>query len=158
MESWKIVQEKHPDWQLHIYGKLHPDNIFYNLAKKLKIENSVKFFPPNKNIVKTFLESSIYVLTSRFEGFGMVLIEAMACGVPCITFDCPYGPANIVQNNIDGIVIDNGNIEKFAQKISYLISNAEKRLEFGKKAKINCKRYLPENILEIWDNLFKKYL
>ncbi|MFY7811903.1 MAG: glycosyltransferase, partial [Flavobacterium sp.] len=116
LESWKIVQEKYPDWQLHIYGTIHPENIYQNQAKRLNIENSVKFFPPDKNIKEVFLKSSIYVMSSRFEGFGMVLIEAMSCGVPCISFDCPYGPANIITNNNDGFIVANNHIEIFADK------------------------------------------
>lgn len=156
LESWKIVQKKYPDWQLHIYGTTHPENIYQNQAKTLKIENSVKFFSANKNIQEVYLNSSIYVMSSRFEGFGMVLIEAMACGVPCISFDCPYGPANIISNNRDGIIVENNNIYKLSSALIYLISNHEIRLDFGKNARKNAKEYLPNIIVKKWDNLFNK--
>jgi glycosyltransferase involved in cell wall biosynthesis len=156
LESWKIVQEKHPDWQLHIYGKLHPEKIFDKIAEKLKINNSVCFFPPQENIQDIYLNSSIYVMSSRFEGFGMVLIEAMACGVPCISFNCPYGPANIITNNEDGYIVKNNDIEQFAEKIEELINNEAKRIQFGIQAKENVKKYDLNTILKKWDNLFKK--
>lgn len=158
LNVWSIVQKEYPDWELNIYGTIHPENKYKKIAENLKIENSVNFFPANKNIEEIYLNSSIYVMSSRFEGFGMVLIEAMACGVPCVTFDCPYGPSNIVQNDVDGFVIENGNIEKLAFALIELISNESKRLKFGKNAKINSKKYLPENIMSIWNNLFKAYL
>jgi glycosyltransferase involved in cell wall biosynthesis len=156
LESWKIVQEKFPDWQLHIYGTIHPQNIYKNQANQLKIEDSVKFFPPNKNIQEIYLKSSIYVMSSRFEGFGMVLIEAMACGVPCISFDCPYGPANIITNSKDGFIVENNNIKIFAEKIIELISKEDKRYLFGKNAKENVKKYNLNEITFKWNILFQK--
>lgn len=155
LESWKIVNEKQPNWQLHIYGTAHPKNIYQNQANRLKIENSVKFFTPNKNIQEIFLKSSIYVMSSRFEGFGMVLIEAMSCGVPCISYDCPYGPANIISNYQNGYIVKNNDTIEFANKIIHLIENQNLRLNFGVMAKENVKKYNIEVIVKKWINLFK---
>ncbi|MEC4050883.1 glycosyltransferase family 4 protein [Flavobacterium sp. SUN046] len=155
LKSWKLVNQKHPDWELNIYGKHFESQKLDELSKELGISKSVYFFEPEKDIEKKYLESSIYVMSSRFEGFGMVLIEAMACGVPCVSYDCPCGPSDIIEDEIDGFLVTNGNIEEFAEKVSYLIENEECRKEFGNKAKENVKRYLPEHILQKWDLLFK---
>lgn len=155
LRSWKIVHEKHPDWTLDVYGKKDPSMQLEAQARELKIENSAQFHDPEKNITSKYLESSIYLLSSRFEGFGMVLIEAMACGVPCVSFDCPFGPSDIIQHNEDGIIVENNNEIVFADAICTLIENDELRRKMGTLAKQNVKRFLPEQIMPQWDKLFK---
>lgn len=158
LHSWQIVHGKHPDWQLAIYGKYDPAQKLPELAAQLGIGGSVHFFEPVKDIEAKFLESSVFVLSSRFEGFGMVLIEAMACGVPCVSFDCPCGPSDIVKNNEDGFLVENGNVGVFTEKIMTLIENPKLRNDMGKKAKENVRRFLPEVIVPQWDELFKTLL
>jgi len=156
LQSWKIVQENHPDWELSIYGKLDPKSNLVSLSKQLNIENSVHFYEPVKNIEEKYLESSIFAFSSRFEGFGMVLIEAMACGVPCVSFDCPFGPSSIIKDNEDGFLVANGDADAFAEKLMVLIQNKDKRKLMGETAKENVKRYLTETIMPQWDKLFKE--
>src|SRR5690606_19368974 len=91
IKAWESVYESHPDWELHLYGKENLDFLDTN-----NLKNNVHFFPPVKDIENKYLESSIYVMSSRFEGFGMVLIEAMEFGLPCVSFDCNYGPSDII--------------------------------------------------------------
>jgi glycosyltransferase involved in cell wall biosynthesis len=153
--AWQKVIQKQPDWQLEIYGKFDSSQGLEALAQQLQIQNNVHFFEPVKNIQEKYIESSIYVLSSRFEGFGMVLIEAMACGVPCVSFDCPYGPSDIIAEGIDGFLVENGNTVQLAEKLLILIENENRRAEMGSKAKQNVKRFLPENIMQQWDELFK---
>ena len=126
------------------------------MAHQYKIQNTVHFFNPVSNIQEKYQDASIYVLTSRSEGFGMVLIEAMVCGVPCIAFDCPSGPKDIISNHKDGILVENGNIEGFAKALIELIENKERRKQMGALAKENVTRYLPENVMPLWDELFKE--
>lgn len=155
LQSWQKVHLKNPTWQLEIYGKLDASQGLEGLAMSLGIDKSILFFEPEKNIISNYLDSSIYVMSSRFEGFGMVLIEAMSCGVPCISFDCPYGPSDIIKNEIDGFLVENGNFDALADTINLLIYNSDLRTQMGKNAKENAKRYLPENIMYQWDELFK---
>jgi len=155
LKSWEIVNDKHPDWILEIYGKHDASEKLGELAKQLNIENSVRFFDPVKDIEKKYLETSIYVMSSRFEGFGMVLTEAMACGVPCISFNCPCGPSDIISHGTDGFLIENGDTEIFAKAIQTLIENDDLRKEMGQRAKENARRFLPEIIVGEWDTLFK---
>ena len=158
LHSWKIVHQKHPNWKLSIYGKYDSKSNLVSLSNQLKIENSVRFYEPIKNIEEKFLEASIFAFPSRFEGFGMVLIEAMACGVPCVSFDCPCGPSSIIQDDVDGFLVANGNTDVFADRLLELIQNHDKRQLMGKMAKENVQRFLPENIMPQWDQLFKNLL
>lgn len=155
LEAWKIVTEKHPDWQLDIYGKKDAASTYSKLAEILGVKDSVKFHDPVTDIAAKYVQSSIMVLPSRSEGFGMVLIEAMACGLPCVSFDCPNGPADIISNNEDGFLIENGNITAFAEKIILLMENAGLRKSMAAKGRENVTRFLPENIVGKWDSLFK---
>lgn len=152
VKAWDIVWRNYPDWKLELYGKANETLLNTDNLKKKNIHH----FPPERNILEKYMESSIYVMSSRFEGFGMVLIEAMACGVPCISFDCNYGPSDIIYNNEDGYVVENGNIETLANKILKLIENEELRAVMGQNAKKNVRRFAPEVIAVQWDKLFKE--
>ena len=102
-----------------------------------------------------YQEASIYVMSSRFEGFGMVLTEAMSCGVPVISFDCPCGPNDIIANDKDGILVPNNNINLFSNAIVRLIEDEKSRKTMGAQGNQNVTRYLPEHIVPQWNQLFK---
>lgn len=158
LEIWKLVAEKHPDWKLEVYGKLDPSlNLDLN-SEQLGISDKVGFYPPIKNIHEKYKEASIYLMTSRYEGFGMVLIEAMSMGVPCISFDCPYGPSDIIANNKDGFVIKNGDIQGFANAVIKLIEQDDLRQTMGSNAAENVKKYHIDVIGKQWDSLFTELM
>lgn len=158
ISAWSRIAKQHPDWELHLYGEGELENELRRSIAQNGIEDSFFIHKPVKDIKEKYLESSIYVMSSRFEGFGMVLIEAMACGVPCISFDCPHGPSYIIKDGEDGILVKNGNVEKLADAISSLIMDKERRMAMGKAAKRNIARYSQENIMQQWENLFKKLI
>lgn len=153
LKAWKIVIEQHPDWELYIYGEGDKTK-YQKLAVELGLKN---FFLENAtpHIIDKYSESSIFVLSSRFEGFGMVIAEAMSCGVPVISFACPCGPKDIIKNGEDGILVENGNIEQLAEKISFLIEKKDIRKKMGDKARINVKRFDEKNIMRQWICLFE---
>lgn len=153
---WEIVIKEYPDWQLEVYGKIDKEQQHIKRAKRLGLIDNVSFFNPIKNIYDKYNEASIYAMSSRSEGFGMVLIEAMAYGVPCIAFDCPCGPKDIITHGEDGYLVQNGDVEKFAEKLILLIENQELRLKMAVNARIKAKTYLPEVIVPLWDSLFSE--
>lgn len=156
-KAWAIVTESRPDWTLHIYGSGESHELQKQI-QELGIDKNLIIHGATSEIVEKYKESSIYLMTSRFEGFGMVLAEAMACGVPCISFDCPYGPRNIIKNNEDGILVENNDITEFAKQIIYLIDNPQIRMDMGEKAHGNIKRLMIINIVQQWTNLFDELL
>ena len=153
LQAWQQVQRKHPDYTLAIYGAGDPTP-YRRQAQELKIENSCQFNAPVDNIAEKYLESEIFVLSSRFEGFGMVITEAMSCGIPSVSFACPCGPKDIIDDNEDGFLVENGNIDKLAEKICYLIEHPETRHQMGARARNNARRFRLENIMQQWEQLF----
>ncbi|HOY95239.1 MAG TPA: glycosyltransferase, partial [Catalimonadaceae bacterium] len=154
LQAWKIVSDRHPDWILDLYGKEDPAIGLRKLCKDLQLDGTVQFHDPVKNIEEQYLASSIYALSSRFEGFGMVLTEAMACGVPCVSYDCPCGPSDIITSGEDGILVENGDITQLAEKICFLIENEAERKRMGSNARKSVTRYSGNEILAKWHNLF----
>ena len=116
IEVWKGVFEKHKDWILEIYGEGSLRKELEEKIEKLGLENSLLLKGTVSNIQEKYLESSIYVMTSRYEGLPMVLIEAMACGLPLVSFDCPCGPKDVITDKEDGYICKLGNIEEMAKK------------------------------------------
>lgn len=151
---WKLVAPKHPDWQLDIYGEGTQLFDLTNAIKESNISN-ISIHPFTNNISQEYATSSICVLTSRYEGFSLVLLEALRHGVPCITFDCPYGPKELVVNNQCGYVIENGDIDKFAEKLSSLMNHTETRKQFGKAAITKAQSYQIDTIMNQWKHLFE---
>ncbi|MFV8326801.1 glycosyltransferase family 4 protein [Flavobacterium sp. ZS1P14] len=154
LKIWKRVVAKHPDWLLEVYGKSNKISDLNALAENLDVSKNVVFYEPVHRINEKYLEASFYLMTSRFEGFGMVLIEAMASGLPCIAYDCPCGPRAIISHNEDGFLIENGEESDYVKAIETLIENAALRREMGKKAKLSSEKYEINAIMQTWNQLF----
>lgn len=154
LKIWKTIHTDFPDWSLEIYGKMDEAKTYSSMAASMELGESVRFFNPVRDIKQKYEEASIYVMTSRSEGFGMVLIEAMSVGVPCVAFDCPCGPTDIITHGEDGFLIENGAIETFAETLSGLMKNKTQRLQMGEKALQHVKRYEVAHVMPIWDRLF----
>ena len=150
----KKLKNEIPEWQIDILGDGDQREYLLNEIQKNNLNNFVNIKPATNNIMEELLKSSIYVMTSRFEGLPMALLEAMACGVPCISFDCPYGPAEIITPEEDGILVKNGNTDELADAICRLIEDTDKRIRMGKQAQKNIQRYSREEVMKLWDELF----
>lgn len=155
IEVWKKIAKKYPDWSLDIYGD---GELWKELQKKIdeyNLSNSIFLKGREKSIQNKYLESSIYVMTSRYEGFGMVLVEAQAAGLPIVSFDCPCGPKDIITNGEDGFLCKFGDIYEMYNRISYLIENEDVRKVMGKKARENSLRFNEEKVMKKWKNLLE---
>lgn len=151
---WKLVAPNHPDWQLDIFGEGAQELTLRNAIKEANISN-LSIHPFTNHISQEYAESSICVLTSRFEGFSLVLLEALRHGIPCITFDCPYGPKDLIDDEKCGYVVENGNIDLFAEKLNFLMNHAETRKLFGHAAINKVQLYQIDTIMDQWKQLFE---
>jgi len=155
LNIWKKITLNHPDWKLKLVGKGELKEQLEQMIKEYNLQKSVEIINPIKNVEDLFLNSSIFSFTSKYEGFGMVLAEAMACGVPCICFDIPSGPRDIIEDHIDGFLIEDNNIEDYTSKLELMMTNDKKRKEMGKKAKQNIQKFLDTKIEEKWNQLLE---
>ena len=152
---WEIVNRRHPDWQLNIYGGYGDEqDFFYERIKQKNI--NIVVHEPTSDIIQKYKESSMLIMTSRYEPFGLVLPEAMSCGIPVVSFDCPYGPASIITEGKDGFLIADRDINGFADKICLLIDDVSLRQRMGKAAAISSRRFEALKIMPIWKQLFEK--
>ena len=155
IDIWSIISKKYPNWILEVYGEGTERKNLENKIIKLGLEKSFLLKGVVKNIQDKYLESSIYVMTSRTEGFGMVLVEAMACGLPIIAFDVPTGPREIIKKN-NGFLVEFGNINEMVKKIEFLIIDEQKRKKMGENSRRNVQVFSQEKIMIQWKEIFEK--
>ena len=155
VETWEKVHCQHGDWILHMYGEGEQESMLRQLIQKNSLEEVVVVHQPSRHIIEKYLESSIFLFTSRFEGFGMVLIEAMACGVPVVSFDCPWAPADIIKNGEDGFWVEYLNTDEAAQRVCQLIENPILRKKMGALGRKNIQRYNRDIVMKQWSELFE---
>lgn len=146
------------NWTLDIYGQGDQTD-YRQLMAELGIDsNRCHLNGPVEDVVKAYQESSIFVLSSRFEGFGMVLIEAMACGLPVVSFDCPAGPDEIITDGVDGLLVPSGDVHALAEKLMVLMSDDNLRKRLGQQARQTAQRYEMTTIANQWIALFEKVI
>ena len=146
IKVWRIVNGRHPDWQLDVFGNGEMESI-----------PDIKLFvhPPTKNIMEEYMNSSMLLMTSIYEPFGLVLPEAMSCGLPVVAFDCPYGPADIITHESDGFLVSDRDINLYADYVCQLIENLDLCQTMGAAAIKASQRYQADKIMPQWKELFE---
>ena len=152
----KKLKNEIPEWQIDILGDGDQREYLLNEIQKNNLNNFVNIKPATNNIMEELLKSSIYVMTSRFEGLPMVLIEAQECGLPIVSFDCKEGPNQIIQDNKNGYLVEVGDINIFVDKVISITKNEEMWNVFSKNAKENADNYSEGRIIKLWMELFDK--
>ena len=154
LQIWAIIERKYPEWSLDIYGNGNREPYQRQLVELGVDEQRCHLFGTTSDVKKEYLSSSIFVLPSRFEGFGLVLIESMACGVPVMAFDCENGPRSIITDGENGFLIPPFDIHAFADKIILLMENVELRHKMGDNAQKTAFQYDIDMIGLKWKQLF----
>jgi len=152
----EIGKKIKPGSKIYVAGDGPDKNRFIKLIKKNNLENVIilKGNLNDNELTDLYLSSSIFISTSRWEGFGLVLTEAMSFGLPIISFD-NNGPSEILQNGEYGILIENGNIEDFTEKLNQLINNYTLRKKYQQKSLTRVEDFRLKNIIKEWEKLFK---
>jgi glycosyltransferase involved in cell wall biosynthesis len=150
---WAKVVREHPDWELRIWGGGQGIGKLRRQAEELGIADSARVMGFTRKLDEEFASSSLYVMSSRKEGFPMVLLEAMGVGLPVVSYDCPTGPRDIIREGVDGHVVPDGDGDALAAAMSELMGDAERRRAFGAAAVEGAARYDLAAIVARWERL-----
>ena len=158
LKAWAIAENKIDDWRLDVYGD--GDRTAYEqLIDELSIDRvRCQLHGRTNNVEQEYVNSSLFVLSSRFEGFGMVITEAMVCGLPVVSFDCPWGPRSIITNHVDGLLVENGDVAALAEGLSFLMNDNSLRQSMHNAGLRNVQRFNINQIAEQWKSLFESLI
>lgn len=154
LQAWSIVEKVEADWELVIYGDGNK-SYYEKIANILGLNRNRCILNDSiSDVEKEYVASSLFVCTSRFEGFGMGIIEAMACGLPVVAFDCLWGPRSIITDGEDGLLVENGNVRKMAEALISLMDDPQRIEMMGQYARNNVRRFNIDTIAGKWKKLF----
>jgi glycosyltransferase involved in cell wall biosynthesis len=152
---WKFVYSRHPDWHLYLYGEVGEDYDFA-FQEAQRLGNNIHVNRSTNRIFDKYRESSIFVLTSIYEPFGLVMPEAMSCGLPVVAFDCPYGPRDAIKYGVTGYLIPYDDDKAYIEALSQLMGNVSLRKQMGTAATAEIGCYSYESIMQQWLSLFQE--
>ncbi|MFD2557054.1 glycosyltransferase family 4 protein [Sphingobacterium tabacisoli] len=158
IKIWAMVQPIFPDWRLHIYGEGRLESDLQMLIERLNMKSAIQLNKPTKNIEEVYLGSSVYLMTSRYEGLPMALLEAQACGLPLLSYACKCGPRDIIEQGRNGYWVEQGDQIKFGERLRELLNSDSLRREMGEAAKVMSMRFSEKVVMEHWGNVFSEVL
>lgn len=156
--AFKRIAEKCPDWHIDIYGTGSELDRLNVLISNASLEGRIIINQPSSQIYEEYMRSDFLVFCSRYEGYGLVLNEAMSCGLPCVSFRCKYGPEDIITDGKNGILVEAESIEELASAMLWMIQHPDERAKMGVCARESAAKYTKEMIMPIWEELFKSLL
>ena len=156
IEAWRIVQQ-HPefqDWQLDIFGQGEWKEMLQGRVQQYGLQDTLHINAPTKQIGEEYANSSMLVMSSNYEGFPMVMIEAMACGLPVVSFDFQCGPKDIIQPEVNGLLVKNGDIPGLAEAMMRVMGDEAMCKRMSEEAKKVTETYSEEKVMKLWMDLF----
>ncbi len=154
LQSWANIEPMAPAWHLHVFGSGDPTP-YAAQARQLGLRH-VELHPATQDLRAEMLRSDIFAFSSRYEGFGLVLAEAMACGCAVVSYACPCGPRDIVTHGRDGLLVDKvGDTEAFADALLSLIADPERRRRLAAAATESARRYDEDTVMQQWCSVLK---
>ena len=160
ISAWELVKRNPASagWRLDIFGQGEWREMLDAMIAEKGLRDSAKINVPVANIECEYARSSVIAMTSNYEGFGMVLAEAMSCGVPAVSFDCKCGPSDIITDGADGFLVRNGDIRAFADALLRLMVDDDLRRRMGEAATAVTARYSEDRVMGQWLSLFSHLL
>ncbi|SDR27147.1 glycosyltransferase family 4 protein [Thermostaphylospora chromogena] len=156
LPAFAEVVRHHPDWQLRIFGTGQKKNQLRRQIEQLRLYNNAYLMGRTDRLDEEMTKASLFVLSSRFEGLPMVMIEAMTHALPVVSFDCPTGPADVITHGRDGLLVPPGDVDGLAQAMLKLIGDRDARLRMGAQAAETVRDYAPEAVMPRWEALFEE--
>ena len=153
---WKKVQARHPDWTLALFGNGKKKARTEALIRREGLEGSILVHPATPRFKEEMMASSMYLMTSLYEGFPMVLVETAAIGLPCVCMTCPCGPAEFIEDSVNGMLAEPGDLDGMADRICTLIEQPELRRNMGREIHRKAGDFTTERIMGQWDRLFRR--
>ncbi len=157
IKAWRLVMDKGlTDWHLDIFGQGEWKDYLNGIIQENNLGNCVTVNAPVSDIAAQYTSSSLLAMSSNYEGFPMVMIEAMSCGLPVVTFDYKCGPRDIITPEVNGLIVPNGDIQAFADALARVMTDTEMRSRMGREALRVTERYSLDLVMKSWNNLFEK--
>ena len=153
INCWKRVAEQHPDWHLDIYGEGSCRNDLQLQIEQLHLNDRITLCGRSNNIMDVYPEYSLHIMPSRYEGQGITLIEAQACGLPSVVFNFKFGAADIVQNGVNGIIVPQNDCKAFSEALCKMMSSEDMRKKYGENALEVGRQYFKDNVFGKWVEL-----
>jgi glycosyltransferase involved in cell wall biosynthesis len=153
LKAWARVGAKHTEWRLRIVGSGELTEELTQLAGLLGIAEQVEWVPHTREVEAHYQEASVFALSSRFEGFGIVLIEALSLELPVVSFRCHHGPEEIIEDKVSGRLVENGRVDLFAQALDDLMSKPDERQRMASAARLRSAKFAPSLILDQWERV-----
>lgn len=153
IDAFSLIANKYPGWYIDIFGKGPLEKSYVERINELGLNGRVNLLPPTKNIVSEYRKSQFFVLASDYEGFGLVIVESMACGLPVVATDCPYGPSEIIDDDEMGLLA-RMDVQNLAEKMEWMITHPEERKLMGQKAHLAAARYRKEIVIPEWERAY----
>lgn len=153
IDAFAIIAHKFPEWHIDIYGEGEEKSALTKQIANRSMTGRIRLMPPTTDIYAEYQRSRFFMLSSDFEGFGLVIIEAMACGLPVVATDCPYGPSEIIEDGTTGLLAKM-DTHDLAQKMEWMIAHKEERRQMGMKARQAAARYRKEVVMPMWEQAY----
>ena len=159
LKAWSLLPaDLRQSWHLDIFGQGEWESMLKQHIETLGIADSAQIQPPTTLIFEEYAASALLAMSSHYEGFPMVMIEAMGCGLPVVTFDYPCGPRDIIRNGENGVIVPEGDCPALAQALEALMRDDELRARLGKEARKVTETYSEETVMAQWTECFQKLL